>query len=188
MLKEIEKTIKPVGGIKPSEIIMDDMSETVKPKILHPTEIKLPIQTKGFRDITKRMYEVHLKKNKDYSPANIIVTGLPGVMVRMWDKIARMFNLMGISFPSMAKEVQKAREDVMNIFNNINSETHTGCSINDAKEMVNEVFDKLETKISMDFSKIKVPDPENEPFIDAFEDLAVYSIIGMLVDQGKWGK
>ena len=40
-------------------------------------------------------YFIHVDKNKDYSSANILGTGEIGVMVRIWDKVARLMNLMG---------------------------------------------------------------------------------------------
>lgn len=63
---------------------------------LHPTEQKYPEQTKRFREILDEMYQVHLKKNADYSPYNILVTGMRGCVTRLWDKSARFFNLMGL--------------------------------------------------------------------------------------------
>jgi hypothetical protein len=41
------------------------------------------------------LYRTHLSKNADYSPANILGTGEVGVVVRMWDKMARLMNLFG---------------------------------------------------------------------------------------------
>lgn len=61
----------------------------------HPTELKYPEQTKRFRKILDEMYQVHLTKNVDYSPYNINATGLVGAMVRIWDKTARLMNLLG---------------------------------------------------------------------------------------------
>jgi len=43
------------------------------------------------------MYEVHLDKNSDYSPKNISVTGEIGLATRVWDKVARLLNLMGLN-------------------------------------------------------------------------------------------
>lgn len=59
------------------------------------TEMKSPIQCKAFIDVIMDMYRVHLRKNADYSPANILGTGELGVIVRLWDKIARLLNLYG---------------------------------------------------------------------------------------------
>lgn len=62
---------------------------------LHPTEVRCPKQVIRFAEILGQMYRVHLDKNADYSPANILGTGDLGVMVRLWDKVARMMNLVG---------------------------------------------------------------------------------------------
>ena len=61
----------------------------------HPTEIARPEQVEAFREIIEKMYVTHLEKNFDYSPANILGTGEPGLMTRVWDKVARLMNLMG---------------------------------------------------------------------------------------------
>lgn len=73
------------GGSRPPDL-----------KELHPTEQKYPEQAKRFREILDEMYQVHLKKNADYSPYNILVTGMRGCVTRLWDKSARFFSLMGL--------------------------------------------------------------------------------------------
>jgi len=64
---------------------------------LHPTERRSPVQTDAFIDTVMQMYRTHLKKNQDYSPANILGTGEIGLATRLWDKTARLLNLLGIS-------------------------------------------------------------------------------------------
>lgn len=66
------------------------------PNELHITEKKYPLQTQRFREILDEMYQTHLQKNADYSPYNILVTGMKGCVTRLWDKSARFFNLMGL--------------------------------------------------------------------------------------------
>lgn len=61
----------------------------------HPTEQKYPLQAKRFREILDEMYQVHLDKNRDYSPMNILATGMVGVATRIWDKTARILSLLG---------------------------------------------------------------------------------------------
>lgn len=61
----------------------------------HITEKKCPQQAAGFREIIERMYRVHLDKNADYSPANILGTGEIGLATRIWDKTIRYMNLLG---------------------------------------------------------------------------------------------
>jgi 5'(3')-deoxyribonucleotidase len=65
------------------------------PPVAHETEIRAPAQVKAFREIIEKMYSVHLDKNADYSPANILGAGEIGIMTRVWDKVARLMNLMG---------------------------------------------------------------------------------------------
>ncbi|HRF49353.1 MAG TPA: DUF1937 family protein [Anaerolineales bacterium] len=62
---------------------------------LHPTEVRCPQQTKAFREIIGQMYRTHLRKNADYSPANVLLTGEVGLVTRLWDKVARLLNLTG---------------------------------------------------------------------------------------------
>lgn len=82
----------------------------------HPTEEKYPEQCKMFRDIIERMYSVHLDKNQDYSPMNIIATGIVGLATRIWDKTARICNLLGFDlqtgvFDSEKKNANEPLED-----------------------------------------------------------------------------
>lgn len=65
---------------------------------LHPTELRSPRQARAFAEILGQMYRVHLQKNADYSPANILATGEVGLITRLWDKTARLLNLMGFKF------------------------------------------------------------------------------------------
>ena len=61
----------------------------------HITEITSPQQCISFLEIVMGMYRTHLKKNADYSPANILGTGEIGLVTRLWDKCARIMNLVG---------------------------------------------------------------------------------------------
>lgn len=61
------------------------------------TEIQRPKQVQAYIDIIMQGYRVHLAKNADYSPANILGTGEIGLATRVWDKIARLLNLIGFS-------------------------------------------------------------------------------------------
>jgi len=106
----------------------------------HPTEIKCPEQTRAFSDILQKMYQTHLDKNFDYSPANILATGEIGLVTRLWDKVARLMNLTGFRFS-------------------------VTCDGFDAPKQ-----------------------PKHESIDDTLMDAAVYSIIGLLLRQGKWGK
>ena len=110
------------------------------PPELHPVEIQRPIQVEAFIETVMKMYRLHLSKNADYSPANVLATGEIGVIVRLWDKIARLMNLSGF---------------------------------------------KIEIK-SSEFQKPILP--KHESIEDTLIDAGNYSIIGMLLRKGKWGK
>jgi hypothetical protein len=122
-------------------VYMHDQVSTNVP--LSVTESKCPQQTKAFMEVVMKMYRVHLKKNADYSPANILGTGTLGVIVRMWDKMARIMNLSGFNL-------------------------------------------KLESTVEFNPALARIA--ENEPLEDSFWDMAVYSIIRILVGRDKWGK
>jgi hypothetical protein len=66
-------------------------------KALHSTEEKYPEQTKAFREMIEKMYQVHLDKNLDYSPSNINGVGMIGLASRTWDKVIRFLNLVGFN-------------------------------------------------------------------------------------------
>jgi hypothetical protein len=81
-------------------------------------------------DITSGLFDLLIKKHADYGPKNISQSPggpLNGLRVRMWDKIARINNLID-----------------------------SGAT------------------------------PENESLIDSYRDLANYSIIAIMVLEGKW--
>jgi hypothetical protein len=81
-------------------------------------------------DITSNLFDLLIKKHKDYGPKNIALSPggpLNGLRVRMWDKLARINNLV-----------------------------ESGAR------------------------------PENESLIDSFRDMANYSIIAIMVLEGKW--
>jgi len=63
----------------------------------HPTEEACPEQCYEFLKIIARMYDLHLSKNQDYSPQNIKAVGEIGLATRIWDKTARLLNLIGFN-------------------------------------------------------------------------------------------
>jgi hypothetical protein len=113
-----------------------EASEIQKPR----SELTSPLQCKAFIEIVMAMYRLHLLKNSDYSPCNILVTGEIGLITRLWDKIARLLSLHGFRF-----KVEQG------------------------------TYEKPEA-------------PKNESIDDSLMDAAVYSIIGMLLRKGVWGK
>lgn len=71
------------------------------------TEKTSPVQCGAFIDTIMQMYRTHLAKNADYSPANILGTGQIGVIVRLWDKMARLMNLNGFRLHVEPAEYEK---------------------------------------------------------------------------------
>lgn len=77
---------------------------------LHPTEERCPIQCQRYLETVMGMYRLHLKKNRDYSPANLLGTGDVGVAVRLWDKVARYLNLIGFKLTIEKGEFEAVKE------------------------------------------------------------------------------
>jgi len=77
-------------------------------KYLHPTVASRPLQTREFLRVVFDMYKVHLDKNADYSPANILGTGEVGLMTRVWDKVSRLMNLNGFHIDVELKEFSRS--------------------------------------------------------------------------------
>lgn len=78
----------------------------------HPTEQKYPQQVAAFREIIEKMYSTHLDKNSDYSPMNILATGVVGLATRIWDKTARICNLLGFNLQTGEySEERKSKKD-----------------------------------------------------------------------------
>lgn len=70
----------------------------------HPTQEQSPEQCQEFVKILSDMWQTHLDKNHDYSPANILLTGTTGLVTRIWDKTARLLNLTGFKFKAILHE------------------------------------------------------------------------------------
>ena len=51
-----------------------------------------------------------------------------------------------------------------------------------------EKLNEIKKKSEFDFSNVKPKSPKNESIEDAWLDLSVYSIIGLLQKSGKWGR
>jgi hypothetical protein len=56
---------------------------------------RYPEQTAAFEDIIQNMLDTYKMKMEDYSPWNMKGTGELGAITRLWDKTARLMNLMG---------------------------------------------------------------------------------------------
>jgi len=107
---------------------------------LNFTETRCPRQCEEFVNVVMEAYRLHLSKNEDYSPANLLATGEIGLITRLWDKAARLLNLCGFTFEIGATGFNLPKE------------------------------------------------PKNETIDDTLIDAANYSIIGLIMRRGKWGK
>jgi hypothetical protein len=54
-----------------------------------------PEQFEEYQRILNQMITMHRSKSEDYSPWNVKGVGEVGVAVRIWDKTARLMNLLG---------------------------------------------------------------------------------------------
>lgn len=140
----------------------------------HQTEDKFPKQTAMFRRMVESMYKIHLDKNKDYSPSNILIAGEVGVLVRMWDKVSRLFNLFGLTFPCPEPMVDNLIDDIQN--NGL-----------DEVDVVKRLLE-IKKNCSLNFDNIAKKNPSNETIEDTFKDLANYAIIGYLHSENSWGR
>ncbi len=137
----------------------------------HPTEIKCPQQVNAFMDVVMQMYRLHLDKNQDYSPANVIGCGEQGVGVRFYDKLARLMNLCG--FDVQLRYANYSLRDVM-LFELWNRGVrllrrmgfHFGGTVRDGVRR----------------------SPKFESVEDSWLDAANYAVIGRLIHNDLWGK
>ena len=140
----------------------------------HSTELKFPIQTSAFKRLIEKMYQIHLEKNQDYSPANITITGEIGVLIRIWDKFCRLCNLYGVSFPTSSPQIQNLIEEIEK---------------NDISEKaILYRLEQIKKQSEFDFSHCDKKQPANEPLDDTWLDMCVYSVIGYIKGQNKWGR
>jgi len=123
------------------------------------------------------------------SPANIIYSGVPGVLIRIWDKTCRLFSLFGVQIPNYLtifdthKNNIFADVDMFESYGDISSATSEKL-----KKSIHSNFADMERECQVDFSKFKEQTPQNEPILDAFKDLEIYSRIGHLRYLGLWGR
>jgi len=110
------------------------------------------------------------------SPANILAVGNTGVVTRLWDKTARMANLLGVNI-----EIGKVWRDN----DNVPSEVVLHLLQNTFALMTLAGF-RFEIK-SMRFEQSSLT-PKYESINDTFMDGAVYNVIGLLLQEDAWGK
>ena len=100
-------------------------------------------------------------------------------------------------YPEMAKEFKKIQKEQYELFcekqldygsHNITLGTGVGndCNIDlTLSALIVRINDKAQRLINLFLIK-KAP-PTNEPLIDSFKDISVYSIMSQIVNRGKWG-
>lgn len=154
-------------------------------------------QERYWKELNEDYYTIMCKKNQDYSPANIVYSGVPGVLIRIWDKTCRLFSLFNVQIPNYLvifdarkTELKEEIRDVLsgkvkprNMFNSTAQNIQFTID-----ELIDKKFVHIEKECQVDFSKFKELDPQNESILDAFKDLEIYTRIGHLRYLGKWGR
>jgi hypothetical protein len=93
--KAIEAQAK-MSDILKSQEVEHDFTPLLKTTGYMPkNEHLMSEQSKEFQSILDDLFQMHKKKTADYSAWNIKGAGEQGVAVRLWDKTARLMNLMG---------------------------------------------------------------------------------------------
>jgi len=100
------------GTVRDSFYDFDGISVYTYPDLpaLSSTEVRYPKQVQGFIQKIMGMYRVHLRKNEDYSPANIMGAGEIGIVTRLWDKMARLMNLTGFDIQVQSSSFREPKE------------------------------------------------------------------------------
>ena len=100
-------------------------------------------------------------------------------------------------YPEMAKEFKKVQQEQYEVFckkqldygsNNITLGTGVGNDCNKSlvlSALIVRINDKAQRLINLFL--IKKTEPNNEPIIDSFKDISIYSIMSQIVNRGKWG-
>lgn len=141
---------------------------------LHLTEQKSPKQCRRFAEIAGQMYRLHMSKNEDYSPANIHGTGFIGVLVRLWDKVARVMNLSGFMIIIRAMPLTWwARIEQF------------WCWLWQRPVPIRVRRCRAELRLNPDTAIRK---PQHEKVEDTLLDLANYAVIALLLREDSWGK
>lgn len=96
-----------INEIKEDKEVEKKIAELVK---IFPYKI----QYKSFKKLLQKLLLVHLKKNLDYSPLNIIATGEIGIQARLLDKIIRIMNLTGWEINPKVMKVLGPGESLFN--------------------------------------------------------------------------
>lgn len=141
---------------------------------LHPTEVKCPNQVKRFAEILGDIYRIHLSKNHDYSPANVLGTSDIGVATREWDKVARLMNLSGYDI-QLTKSVfcDSPKANILGLI---------------WLSMISILRTFGFNLVIKAINKKPPRDPKHESIIDTYKDLTCYGIIAQLLAEDNWGR
>jgi hypothetical protein len=171
----------------------DDLGTGTKPK--HITEERYPKQTTIWKQLDDKGYNLHLKKNQDYSPSNILYTGLPGALVRLWDKICRLMNLFNIPFPNFQQILDSGQSHINDMIklstlkmkDDYGVEREVIC-VDSINCILQDEFFIMNDAARIDFTKFREREPANESIEDTISDLSNYVRILHLYYRRVWGR
>jgi hypothetical protein len=96
LFKKVQEARKKLNIASESTWVPEDFTPLLKSTGYMPKNEHLRSeQSIEFEMILDDLFQMHKKKTADYSAWNIKGAGEQGVAVRLWDKTARLMNLMG---------------------------------------------------------------------------------------------
>lgn len=96
LFNKAQEAQKKLSSLLKSQVAEYDFTPLLKSTGYMPkNEPLVSEQSKEFELILDDLFQMHKKKTADYSAWNIKGAGEQGVAVRLWDKTARLMNLMG---------------------------------------------------------------------------------------------
>ena len=96
LFKKVQEARKKLNIASESTWVPEDFTPLLKSTGYMPKNEHLRSeQSVEFEMILDDLFQMHKKKTADYSAWNIKGAGEQGVAVRLWDKTARLMNLMG---------------------------------------------------------------------------------------------
>jgi len=92
--------------------------KNLNPKILKSGIADSPLEfNNDVADVTSKLFDLLIKKHKDYGPKNISLSPggpLNGLRVRMWDKLARINNLVESGATPENESLEDSFKDMAN--------------------------------------------------------------------------
>jgi len=145
-------------------------------------------QTQLWKQMDIDNLNMYLKKNSDYGAANVLYMGTPGILIRIWDKICRLYSLFGIQLPNFARLFDIRKEQIKKDLTFMLGKDVDESWLKALHSLIDLHFSKLEKECRVDFSKYSERIPQNESILDAFSDLELYARIGNISHRQKWGR